>query len=164
MNGPGPGGTGVGVTGVGVTGVGGAAPVEVADALGDIGTRTDIHDLVVEFYREVVFDEVLEPMFGEVAEVDWGEHIPKLVDYWCRILLRTDEYSGPIMAAHRELHGRSPVTAEHCDRWFALWTRCVDAGWRGPVADHAKAHAESIMGGMSRHIFGGTWTSGDIRF
>ncbi len=46
----------------------------------DLVSRSDVHDLVVEFYREVVFDEVLEPVFGEVAEVDWAAHIPRLVD------------------------------------------------------------------------------------
>ena len=53
----------------------------------DLETRADIHDLVVAFYREIVFDDLLEPVFGEVAEVDWALHIPKLIDYWCRVLL-----------------------------------------------------------------------------
>jgi hemoglobin len=50
-------------------------------ARGDLSSRSDVHDLVVEFYRDVVVDEVLEPIFGEVAEVDWAQHIPKLIDY-----------------------------------------------------------------------------------
>lgn len=125
---------------------------------GDLDNRSAIHDLVVEFYREIIFDEVLDPMFSEVAEVDWNEHIPRLVDYWCRILLRTDDYSGPIMAAHRELHALEAVRLEHCDRWYALWVRSVDSSHRGPVAEHAKSHAASVMAGMARHIFGVTWT------
>ena len=56
-------------------------------AVVDLGGRGDIHDLVVRFYREVVFDDLLAPMFGEVAEVDWAEHIPKLIDFWARVLL-----------------------------------------------------------------------------
>ncbi len=124
----------------------------------DLDSRSAIHDLVVEFYREIVFDEVLDPMFSEVAEVDWTEHIPKLVDYWCRILLRTEDYSGPIMAAHRDLHDMEPVTLEHCDRWYDLWVRSVDSSWEGPVAEHAKSHAASVMAGMARHVFGVAWT------
>mgnify|MGYP000346625624 CR=1 FL=1 len=36
----------------------------------DLDSRSAIHDLVVRFYREVVFDDLLGPVFGEVAEVD----------------------------------------------------------------------------------------------
>ena len=129
---------------------------------GDIGSRSDVHDLVVEFYREIVFDEVLDPVFSEVAEVDWTEHIPKLVDYWCRILLHTGDYAGPIMEAHRELHSLDPIRLEHCDRWFALWVRSVDTSFVGPVADRAKGHAASVMAGMAKHIFGVSWTGADL--
>lgn len=48
----------------------------------DLDTRPQIHDLVVRFYREIVFDDLLGPVFDEVAEVDWSTHIPKLIDYW----------------------------------------------------------------------------------
>ncbi len=129
----------------------------------DLDSRSAIHDLVVEFYREIVFDEVLDPMFSEVAEVDWTEHIPKLVDYWCRILLRTEDYSGPIMAAHRELHAMEPVRLEHCDRWYDLWVRSVDSSWSGPVAEQAKSHAASVMAGMARHIFDVAWIPSPTR-
>ena len=123
----------------------------------DLVSRAEIHDLVVEFYREVVFDDLLAPFFGEVAEVDWSQHIPKLIDYWCRILLREGSYAGAVTAAHRHLHDLEPVRAEHCDRWYVLWANCVDARWAGPVADRAKSHAASLMAGMAKHIFGFEW-------
>ena len=69
--------------------------VTIADVSVDLATRPQVHDLVVDFYREIVFDELLEPMFGEVAEVDWANHIPRLIDYWCRILFGTKEYVRP---------------------------------------------------------------------
>ena len=53
-----------------------------APPLEDLTTRANVHDLVVDFYREIVFDELLEPVFDEVAEVDWASHIPRLIDYW----------------------------------------------------------------------------------
>lgn len=117
---------------------------------------------MVEFYREIIFDEVLDPVFTEVAEVDWNEHIPKLVDYWCQILLRTGDYAGPIMAAHRELQSLDPIRSEHCDRWYALWVSSVDSSWSGPVAEHAKDHAASVMAGMAKHIFGVSWTAAEL--
>ena len=54
---------------------------QATHSAGDLVSRADIHDLVVEFYREVVFDDLLAPFFGEVAEVDWSQHIPRLIDY-----------------------------------------------------------------------------------
>ena len=125
--------------------------------MSDLDSRTAIHDLVVDFYRAIVFDDLLDPVFSEVAEVDWGEHIARLVDYWCRILLGDTDHIGPIMAAHRHLHELSPVRPEHCDRWFALWVECVDARWSGPVALRAKGHAASVMRGMAGHVFGVEW-------
>ena len=124
---------------------------------GDLVARTDIHDLVVEFYREVVVDDLLAPLFGEVAEVDWSQHIPKLIDYWCRILLRERRYAGAVTAAHRHLHSLEPVRSEHCDRWYVLWATSVDAHWAGPTADRAKAHAASLMAAMAKHIFEFEW-------
>lgn len=54
------------------------------------------------------------------------------------------------------------ITAEHCDRWFELWCACIDARWRGPVAEHAKRHAETLMAGLAKHVFANAWepTSG----
>jgi hemoglobin len=124
----------------------------------DLVSRAEIHDLVVEFYRQVVFDDLLAPIFGEVAEVDWSQHIPRLIDYWCRILLRDGSYAGAVTAAHRNLHALEPVRTEHCDRWYELWVNSVDARWAGPVAGRAKAHAASLMAGMSKHVFGFEWT------
>jgi hemoglobin len=124
----------------------------------DLSTPTDVHDLVTVFYREIVFDELLEPLFGEVAEVAWGQHIPKLIDYWCRILFGTEGYRGAVTRAHRDLHALRAIEAVHCDRWYRLWTDCIDEGWAGPHADHAKAHAAKIMSGMATHVFGYAWT------
>jgi truncated hemoglobin YjbI len=64
----------------------------------DLGTRADVHDLVVHFYREVALDDLLGPVFGEVAEVDWAVHIPRLIDYWSLVLLGDRGYDGAILA------------------------------------------------------------------
>lgn len=123
----------------------------------DLSTRTQVHDLVTSFYREVVFDDLLEPLFAEVAEVDWSEHIPRLIDYWCWILFATPGYAGAVTKTHRHLHGLEPIRVEYCDRWFSLWVRSVDERWSGPHAERAKDHAAVLMAGMARRIFGFTW-------
>src|SRR5688572_17214227 len=94
----------------------------------DLDTRAQIHDLVVDFYREIVFDDLLGPVFDEVAEVDWAEHIPKLIDYWCRVLLGERGYHGMILGPHRRVHDIEAFQPEHFDRWFRLWVASIDTG------------------------------------
>jgi hemoglobin len=123
----------------------------------DLRSRADIHDLVVGFYREVVFDELLEPVFGEVAEVDWALHIPKLIDYWCRVLLRQPGYAGLILDAHQHVHNCEPLRVDHFDRWYRLWIESIDARWRGPIAEQAKRHAARMGGTLARRLMDVTW-------
>jgi hemoglobin len=131
----------------------GSAPPRI-----DLATPTEINELVTVFYREIVFDDLLEPLFSEVAEVDWVEHIPKLIDYWCWILLGQNPYPGHVTRAHRHLHGLHAIEAKHCDRWFSLWVACIDERWSGPYAEHAKRHAETLMAGMAKRVFGYMWS------
>ncbi|HPU38035.1 MAG TPA: group III truncated hemoglobin [Microthrixaceae bacterium] len=129
---------------------------------GDISSRADVHDLVVDFYREIIFDELLGPIFEEVAEVDWAVHIPNLIDYWSRILLGIPGSALRVTEVHRHLHGQQPLTIEHCDRWFELWTATLDARWSGPIVERARNHAASIMAGMARHIFDVQWAPPEV--
>jgi hemoglobin len=128
---------------------------------GDLDRRSAIHDLVVHFYREIVFDDVLAPVFEEVAEVDWSVHIPNLIDYWCRVLLGQQGYSGVIVAAHRHVHDIEAFRIEHFDRWYELWVRSIDANWSGPMAEEAKRHAERIAASLARRLLETTWSPRD---
>jgi hemoglobin len=130
---------------------------------GDLDRRAAVHDLVVGFYREVVFDDLLDPIFGEVAEVDWSTHIPKLIDYWCRVLLGEPGYQGNLLQAHGHVHAMRPLTAEHFDRWYSLWVQSVDARWAGPVAERAKRHAARIGATLHRRLHGADLLTGDPR-
>ncbi len=120
--------------------------------MNDLDTRPAIHDLVVVFYREIVFDDLLGPLFEEVAETDWAVHIPRLINYWCRILLGERSYTGPLLEAHREVHCREAFRDEHFERWHRLWVASIDGRWAGPHADHAKAHATTTLGLISRRL------------
>jgi len=123
----------------------------------DVVTRTDVHDLVVRFYREVVFDDLLAPVFGEVAEVDWARHIPKLIDYWCRVVLADPVYDGAILGPHERLNGLTPLRPELFDRWYSLWAAAIDSGWEGPNARRAKDHAARISAMLSRRLTATEW-------
>ncbi|MEO8695869.1 MAG: group III truncated hemoglobin [Acidimicrobiales bacterium] len=123
----------------------------------DIRTRTDVHDLVVAFYREIIFDDLLAPVFGEVAEVDWAMHIPKLIDYWCQVLLGEPGYVGAMLHAHREVHDMEAFQPQFFDRWYALFAATLDKSWSGPTVDKAKQHATRVAGVLARRLLDIEW-------
>src|SRR3546814_11834983 len=98
----------------------------------DLDDRAQIHDAVVAFYREIVFDDLLAPVFDEVADVDWALHIPKLIDYWCRVLLGEAGHAGSILGPTAVVAGVEPFRAAPFDRWDGLWVRASVSRRRGP--------------------------------
>lgn len=124
---------------------------------GDLDTRTEIHNLVVDFYRDIVNDEELGYIFVDVAEVDWNLHIPKLIDYWCRVLLGQPGYDGYILAAHQYVHSIEAIPAPIFDRWFLMWVDSVDRGWQGPLAEKAKSHAAKTMKMLAHRLIDSEW-------
>ncbi len=123
----------------------------------DLTTRSEIHDLVVSFYREVALDDLLGPVFGEIAEVDWAIHIPRLIAYWSQVLLGQEGYDGAILTAHRYLHELEPLRLELFERWYSLFTESVDERWAGPQAERAKAHAAKTTATLARRLLDADW-------
>jgi hemoglobin len=68
----------------------------------DLDSRREIEEMVRRFYADVAMDELLGPVFNDVAHVDWPEHLVKLTAYWCRVLLGLPAYGGnPFRAPRR---------------------------------------------------------------
>ncbi len=106
----------------------------------DIRTEDDIKTLVDSFYEKVNADPLLAPIFNQVAEVDWAEHLPNMYDFWSSLLFRTTRYEGRPWPKHAVL----PVNAPHFSRWVALFKQTVDEHFAGPKATEAKNFAASI--------------------
>jgi len=62
--------------------------------LPDIATEDDIRILVDSFYGKVNADDLLSPIFNDVARVDWEKHLPLLYQFWSTLLFRTNTYQG----------------------------------------------------------------------
>jgi len=124
----------------------------------DLDDRAQVHDAVVAFYRDVVFDDVLGPVFDEVAEVDWATHIPTLVDYWCRVLFGSPGGARPLLGVHASVHDLEPLSVDMFDRWFGLWSATVDERCAGLAAERAKAHAARVAATLARRVAGLDWT------
>lgn len=112
----------------------------------DLETEADIVRLVDTFYARVNEDELLRPIFNDVAQVDWTHHLPTMYDFWSSVLLGTSRYKGRPMAKHFPL----PIQSAHFQQWLALFQASVDELFTGPRAEDAKARAQSI-GAMFEH-------------
>lgn len=110
----------------------------------DIGDRNDIERLVVEFYTRAFRDELLGPVFVDVAKMDLQAHLPVMVQFWSTVLLGERSYRGGAFAPHVQLHAQVPLTRRHFDRWLAIWHRTVDDLHEGDVATDAKERATRV--------------------
>jgi hemoglobin len=110
----------------------------------DLDSPSEIAEMVRRFYQDVAQDDLLGPMFNDVAQVDWAEHLPKLTAFWCRALLGTAGYAGNPFRAHARVNERSPFTAAHFERWLDLFHDAVELGWTGPNSRRALALAHNV--------------------
>ena len=118
----------------------------------DITTRADIERLVDTFYERVRADEILAPIFDDVAHTDWARHLLKMYDFWETVLFGTPAYRGQPIGIHVELATRVALGQREFGRWLALFVDTVDAAFLGPQADEAKLRAARIASVMQHHI------------
>ncbi|MDI2132711.1 group III truncated hemoglobin [Yinghuangia seranimata] len=133
-------------------------PTRPADTVGaeapgrDIASREDIIVLLEDFYRAAFADDLLGPVFVDVAHMDLASHLPRLADFWEVTLLRRGGYRGNALEPHRALHALSPLTAAHFDRWTRLWADAVEARFSGPTARRAVVQAGRIAAAMRARL------------
>ena len=120
----------------------------------DLDSPSEIAEMVRRFYQDVAQDEILGPLFNDVARVDWSEHLPKLTAFWCRALLGIEGYHGNPFRAHSEVHARSPFTIAHFERWLQLFSETVELGWVGPNATRAMDLARNVARVHSQQLIG----------
>jgi hemoglobin len=119
---------------------------------GDITSRDDIITLVDGFYARVREDDVLGPIFNDIARVDWAAHLPKMYDFWDSVLFGRTQFKGNPLAVHRGLAARAPMTDAAFRRWVVLFHETVDAQFNGAMAVAAKDRAARIAITMQHHI------------
>jgi len=108
--------------------------------LHDINTAEDVRTLVDLFYDKVSRDDLLAPVFNDVAQVDWKTHLPIMYRFWESMLFGVGTYAGAPFPKHAAL----PVQKEHFARWLKLFVETVNAHFSGPKAAEAKGRAASI--------------------
>jgi len=110
----------------------------------DLENREDIRLLIDSFYTRVRKDELIGPIFNEVAKVDWEHHLPIMYDFWEGVLFQAGNYTGNPMRVHKQLHALFPLEQAHFDRWLQIFRETLDEHFEGPVAERARQRALSI--------------------
>jgi hemoglobin len=110
----------------------------------DLRNRDDVLTLVTTFYRRAFDDELLGPIFVDVARMDLAHHLPIICDFWETVLFQ----------AGLSLNARAPLGAPHFERWLRLWTTTVDDAFAGEKAELAKTQAARIAGSIQRRLQG----------
>lgn len=118
----------------------------------DLASHDDIVRLVNAFYDRVRGDDLLGPIFNDIAKVDWDEHLPKMYAFWSSVLFGTTGFRGNPLAVHRALAQRTPLTGVEFDRWVTLFHTTIDELFSGRVADDAKVRVLRIAATMQYHI------------
>ncbi|MGO4692483.1 group III truncated hemoglobin [Glaciibacter sp. 2TAF33] len=126
----------------------------MATELTDLRDRDDVYRLVSEFYRRAFVDELLGPIFTEIAHMDLDHHLPIICDFWETVLFRAGLYQRNALAMHVSLNARVQLGTVHFDRWLSLWSSTVDEHFVGEKAELAKVHAGRIAGSIHRRLQG----------
>lgn len=120
----------------------------------DLDSPEEIAEMVRRFYADVAMDDLLGPMFNDVAQVDWSEHLPKLAAFWCRALLGLPGYSGNPFRAHALVHQQRSFGPAHFVRWLRLFHETLELGWIGPNASRARELADDVARVHSQQLIG----------
>jgi hemoglobin len=114
----------------------------------DVENFDDVKLLVDAFYEKVNRDETLGPIFNQIAQVDWEEHLPKMYRFWESMLFQAATYAGAPFPKHAVL----PVAQGHFERWVVLFAETVDENFSGPKSEEAKSRAVCIADTFARRM------------
>lgn len=97
----------------------------------------DIQLLVDAFYTKVREDLLLGPIFNNVIQDRWPQHLEKMYTFWQTVLLNEHTYYGSPFLPHADL----PVEATHFERWIELFHETLAENFEGEKAAEARWRA-----------------------
>ena len=103
----------------------------------ELNKREEIAFLVHSFYERILNDEMLAPFF---KTLNFEKHLPKMIDFWCFVLLGETGYSTNVV----EKHIHMPLNAEHFERWLEIFNNTLDDYFEGENVEIAKQRAFTI--------------------
>lgn len=113
--------------------------------------RESIAALVHTFYDDVRADPMLAPVFDNAIGAHWAPHLERMVDFWCTVMLGTQQFQGNVFGKHMALSGVEP---EHFRRWLTLFEAKAARLFAAPVAEELTTVARRIAGSLQFGFFG----------
>jgi truncated hemoglobin YjbI/predicted GNAT family N-acyltransferase len=114
------------------------------DELPDIETPEDVEKLVRAFYEKVYRDDLLSPIFIDIAGVKMEDHLPKMFVFWKHVILDVGKYEGNAYKVHHMLHRKAALEPHLFSRWLDLFRSNLDEHFQGPNVEKAMRAAKGI--------------------
>lgn len=118
----------------------------------DLDTPEHIDRMVELFYGKVLVDELLAPVFLDVAQIDLEEHLPLISAFWKKLLLGDPTYNRNMVAKHRAVDDKERLTGQHHERWLSLFHANLDEHFAGPYSDRARLIAARIINNLYEQL------------
>ena len=81
-------------------------------------SEEQIRALVHTFYDKVRADLELGPVFDNVIEGSWPDHLAKMCDFWSSLIRGTGRYKGNPLSMHMRIDAIRP---QHFKMWLGLF-------------------------------------------
>ena len=118
----------------------------------DLDNEAAISLTVDTFYERLLNDDLMAPVFLEVAGVDLRAHLPTISLYWQKMLLGDGQYQNNTMAKHRIIHAKAPFEPIHFDHWLQHFLDNLDSQFAGPYTDRARKIATNVIKNMKKQL------------
>lgn len=118
----------------------------------DLDNAKHITQMVHRFYDKLLADELMAPLFLEVAQIDLKAHLPTISLYWQKMLLGDKQYNNNTMAKHRDINHKQPFQLEHYDTWLNYFLLTLETHFAGPFTDKAIRIATNVIKNMKKQF------------
>jgi len=114
-------------------------------------TREGVRALVDQFYGKVREDDLLGPVFFLALGEDWTDHLNKLTEFWCTVVLGTRSFQGNVYGTHMAL---AEIEPDHFERWLGLFGETVHQLFNDDDAAQFMAMAHRVASSLQIGFFG----------
>lgn len=121
----------------------------------DLDCEDNIARFIDLFYEKVLKDDLLRPIFIDIAQIDLSHHLGHIRDYWGKLLLGKTDYQRNTMEIHRALNGKSRLTPEQFSKWLELFVLTAETHFDGDKTTRAIRIATNIAGNMEDRFYHG---------
>lgn len=102
--------------------------------MNDITSRQDVERLIKLFYDNLLQDHEMKKVF---EGIDFKNHLPQIVHFWCFVLLDEQGYKTNVFDKHLHL----PIKLHQFDMWLRTFVNTIDDLFKGEKAEIAKQRA-----------------------